>query len=149
MKKYLCILTLLAITGLMGCTQSNNISIGDISIETDIDSYSPIMSSTVGIGLSPIVEYNGSLGSIKYHWYTDNGHFLAWGPPDFIVKRLGADFINNGEKIYWAYFPDENDSERSSIKITLTLEDSQSGHTIAETSLGIEWEDQYTVVVSN
>ncbi|MFC2012530.1 hypothetical protein ACFLVU_05305 [Chloroflexota bacterium] len=147
MKIYLCILVILTITGLTGCTHSNNISVEDISIDTDIDSYAPSMSSTVGIGLSPICEYNGPSGSIKYHWYTDNGHFIAWDPPDFKVKRLGAEYINNGQKIYWSYNPVEMDSERPSIEITLTVEDSQLGHILAETSLKFEWEDQHTVIV--
>jgi len=73
-----------------------------LKIETDRNKYSPAMSSTVGIGLTPILSMAGINGRPKFLWKTDHGVFLKWSPPDYRVVRLGRETANTGEKIYWS-----------------------------------------------
>ncbi|MDY6912271.1 MAG: hypothetical protein SVM79_07955, partial [Chloroflexota bacterium] len=75
------------------------------------------------------------------------GHFVAWDSPDFKVSLLGKEVINNGEKIYWSYDPDELDVEEPSVEISLSVEDAQSGQVLAGTSLEIGWEDQGIAII--
>ncbi|RLF94233.1 hypothetical protein DRN50_05840, partial [Thermococci archaeon] len=74
-----------------------------VKIQTDRDSYTPIMSSTVGIGLVPIYISERDPETVKFHWRTNYGHFVSWESQEYKVIMLGIDVINNGEKIYWSY----------------------------------------------
>lgn len=56
------------------------------------------MSSTVGIGLTPIYILGRSPETVKFHWRTNYGHFISWEPPDYKVYLLGVEVINNGKK---------------------------------------------------
>jgi len=116
-----------------------------VKIQTDRDSYTPIMSSTVGIGLVPIYTSERDPESVKFHWRTNYGHFVSWKSPEYKVIPLGTEVINNGEKIYWSY--NEMSEKKPSVHISLTVEDALSGEPLIETCLGIEWEDQHIAKV--
>ena len=126
------------------CIQPDNVLPEDVTIQIDRDIYTPIISSTVGIGLTPVNTLEGPPETVQFHWRTDYGYFVAWDSPDFKVKLLGPEVINNGEKIYWSYDPDEMGVEKPSIEISLQIEDAQSAQVLALASLKIGWEDQDT-----
>ena len=111
-----------------------------VKIQTDRDSYTPIMSSTVGIGLVPIYISERDPETVKFHWHTNYGHFVSWESQEYKVIMLGIDVINNGEKIYWSY--SEMSEKKPSVHISLTVEDAVSGEPLVESTLEIEWEDQ-------
>ena len=111
-----------------------------VKIQTDRDSYTPIMSSTVGIGLVPIYISERDPETVKFHWRTNYGHFVSWESQEYKVIMLGIDVINNGEKIYWSY--SEMSEKKPSVHISLTVEDAISGEPLVESTLEIEWEDQ-------
>ncbi|MCX6693366.1 MAG: hypothetical protein NT074_02260 [Methanomicrobiales archaeon] len=83
---------------LQGVTIHTN---GTLSITADPSEYSPSMSSTVGIGLTPL--YEGSTSQVVYRWKTTRGTFLSWSPPDYKVITLGKKTVNSGGKVYWAW----------------------------------------------
>lgn len=148
--------SLLVAPVLMGCdsgtptlgSQPDDSSPGDVTIETDRDTYTPIMSSTVGIGLTPVSTLARPPQTVQYHWRTDFGHFATWDPPEFRVNLLGTEVITNGEKIYWSYNPDEMGAEKPSVHISLHIEDAQSGQVLTGTNLEIGWDDQDTARVT-
>lgn len=111
-----------------------------VKIQTDRDSYTPIMSSVVGIGLVPIYISERDPETVKFHWHTNYGHFVSWESQEYKVIMLGIDVINNGEKIYWSY--SEMSEKKPSVHISLTVEDAISGEPLVESTLEIEWEDQ-------
>lgn len=78
-----------------------------LAIGTDIQKYSPLMSSTVGIGLTAAGYQQIAGKPQKFRWQTDHGCFLHWSPPDYTVKNLGRATTNAGEKVYWSYDPGE------------------------------------------
>ena len=123
-------------------TSSEGILTGEAKIQADRDTYTPILSSTVGIGLTPIYTLDRHPDTIKFHWHTNYGHFVSWEPPDFQVNLLGPEVINNGEKIFWAYGPDKMDINKPSVKISLKIEDVESGQFLTESILEIDWLDQ-------
>ena len=111
-----------------------------VKIQTDRDSYTPIMSSTVGIGLVPIYISERDPETVKFHWRTNYGHFVSWESQEYKVIMLGIDVINNGEKIYWSY--SEMSEKKPSVHISLTVEDAISGEPLVESTLEIEWGDK-------
>jgi len=96
-----------------------------VKIIADRISYTPILSSTVGIGLVPSPSSKDK--SLKYHWKTSYGEFLDWNSTDSKVHELGSDVTNNGEKIYWTYNPKDMGKNKPDVKISLTVVDSSGG----------------------
>jgi hypothetical protein len=142
-------IAVLSIVTIVGgaCTQPDNALPEDVTIQIDRDIYTPIMSSTVGIGLTPVHTLERPPETVRFHWHTDYGYFVAWDSPDFKVKLLGPEVINNGKKIYWSYDPGEMGAEKPSVEISLQIEDAQSAQFLAGASLKIGWEDQDTARV--
>jgi len=128
----------------ISCTPNKNES---LKIQADRDIYTPLMSSTVGIGLTPEYLSKRNLETVKFHWKTNYGYFISWNSPDFKVNMLGAEVINGGEKIYWSYDPNEIGVNKPDVKISLKIEDTKSEKTLAETNLDIIWEDTGTAKV--
>jgi hypothetical protein len=60
--------------------------------------YSPAMSSRVGIGFEPKYAEGA-----RYRFTCDYGHFVSWGAPDYQIIPHGADFMAGPEKVYWTY----------------------------------------------
>jgi len=123
-------------------TRGDDVLLEDTTIQTDIDAYIPLMSSTVGIGLSPVHTLRWPAKTVQLHWRTDYGYFVAWDSPDFKVNLLGTEVINNGEKIYWLYDPGEMGAKKPLVEISLQIKNAQSGQVLAEASLKLGWEDQ-------
>ncbi|TSC95761.1 MAG: hypothetical protein Athens101410_348 [Parcubacteria group bacterium Athens1014_10] len=117
-------------------------ALGQVKIKADRDTYTTLMSSTVGIGLTPIYTLGRHPETIRFRWHTNYGHFVSWGSPDLKVNELGSEVINSGEKIYWSYDANEWDVEKPSVQIFLRIEDAQSGQILAESILEINWEDR-------
>ena len=128
-------------------TQGDDVLPEEAAIQTDRDVYIPIMSSTVGIGLIPVYELERPPETVQLHWRTNYGYFVAWDSPDFKVNLLGTEVINNGEKIYWSYVPDEMGVKKPTVEISLQVEDARSRQVLAEARLKIGWEDKDTARV--
>lgn len=146
-KKILILIVVLALilsVYLIACIPKNN---EIVRIQTDRDTYTPLMSSTVGIGLTPIYTSKRNLDTVKFHWKTSYGYFVSWSSPDFKVNLLGEDAVNNGEKIYWSYDPNEISIQKPSVKISLRIEDAQSDKLLTESNIEINWEDIGTAKV--
>jgi hypothetical protein len=128
-------------------TQGGDVLPEEATIQTDIDAYIPLMSSTVGIGLIPVYELERPPEALQFHWRTDYGHFVAWDAPDFRVNLLGTEVINDGQKIYWSYDPGEMGTKKPTVEVTLQIEDAGSRQVLAEARLKIGWEDKDTARV--
>ena len=120
-----------------------------VSIQAKPAKYSPLMSSTVGIGLTPV--YNGT-GQVVYNWNTSYGYFVGWNAPDWKVDQQGQNVDTTDQTIYWSYSPDEMGKEKPPVTIRLTVRTSPRDHggngTIAWKDLHITWENNDTAVVA-
>ncbi len=143
--KFLALICLLTIAFLAcGCAgykaTTGSVPLGIIA---DRAIYTPLMSSTVGIGLTP--EYPSSVNNstVNFHWHTDYGYFLSWGSPDFKVTNNGQDVVTTDRTIYWSYSPDDMDKEKPPVHVTLTMVDKMSGRTLNTTGIDITWENSH------
>jgi hypothetical protein len=122
-------------------------SVENVKIQVDRDTYLPVLSSTVGIGLTPIHEVEEALEDMKFHWRTNYGYFVDWHSPEYRVNILGAEVIHSGEKIYWSYDPQEMGKEKPPVLIRLRVVNEKSDDVFYESSLQIFWEDIDTATV--
>jgi len=82
---------------------STKIPPSSLSLTASPQRYSPLMSSTVGIG----IEVNATgfdPARATFTWNATYGNFLSWGPVNYTVIERGNPVTNHGEKIYWSFF---------------------------------------------
>lgn len=117
-----------------------------LTIRASPQRYSPIMSSTPGIGLEPVVT-GFSAENASFAWKATFGRFLSWNSPDYKVNQLGDSASNHGEKLYWS-FTDRPASVDTPVTITVTATDISSGHLLGSSTVTLAWEGNSTVTVS-
>jgi len=118
---------------------------GALTIDASPQVYSPLMSSTVGIGLTPNVSGLKTNGA-EYEWTATYGRFLDWSAPNYTVNTLSEPVVNHGEKIYWS-FTQAPDSPQGPVIITVTERNITSKKPIGSSRLTLGWKDNMTVVV--
>lgn len=131
------------------CSAEANVCPVDLPASLTIDAspqvYSPLMSSTVGIGLTPNVS-GLKTSETEYAWTASYGHFLDWSAPNYTVNTLSEPVVNHGEKIYWSFI-EAPESPLVPVVITLTERDITSKKPIAGSSMTLGWKNNITVVV--
>ena len=118
---------------------------GSVRIDASPQEYSPVMSSTVGIGLTPNVSGLNTTDT-QFEWNATYGHFLDWSAPDYTVRRLSQPVVNHGEKIFWS-FTEAPASPPVPVIITVTARDVPSQKVLVSSRLTLGWKDNLTVVV--
>lgn len=97
-----------------------------VTISSSVHFYSPLMSSTVGIPLTP--GYSGIPSPyLQYHWTADYGTFVRWDPPDYAVIDLGMDAVTTDGTVYWQYIPELYGEEPEVVRLRLSVEDARTG----------------------
>jgi len=117
-----------------------------VTIKASPQKYSPIMSSTPGIGLEPVIT-GFSADNASFTWKASYGQFLSWNSPDYTVNQRGDSTSNHGEKIYWSFI-DRPSSVDTPVTITVTATDTSSGHLLGSSTVTLAWEGNSTVTVS-
>jgi hypothetical protein len=120
-----------------------------LSINATPSRYSPVMSSTIGIRLTPVNTSGILPPDAIFTWETTFGSFYHWGAPDFKVVELGTQYTGDTEPVYWSYFSEHGEKERRPVTITLSVWDPSTRAFLANASLRIGWEDPdgFTAVV--
>ena len=114
---------------------------GSLTIDASPQVYSPLMSSTVGIGLTPNVSGLKTDG-VEYEWNATYGRFLDWSAPNYSVSTLPEPVVNHGEKIYWSFF-EAPESPPAPVVITVTERNITSKKPIAGSRMTLELEKQH------
>jgi len=116
-----------------------------VRIEAAPQMYTPLMSSTPGIGLTPnVTGFNPA--DAEFTWNASYGQFLDWSPPNYAVSGLSQPVVNHGEKVYWS-FTDVPASTRDPVIISVTARDIPSGQILGSSQLTLGWEGNFTVTV--
>jgi len=118
---------------------------GTVRIDAFPQMYSPTMSSTIGIGLTPNVSGFNTTDT-QFEWNATYGYFSDWSAPDYAVSRLSQPVINHGEKIFWS-FTEEPASPLVPVIITVTVRDVQSQKVLGGSRMTLGWKDSITVIV--
>jgi hypothetical protein len=129
-----------------GCTWTG-ISSQETSVRIDASprAYSPMMSSTVGIGLMPNVS-GFSTADARYEWNASYGRFVGWNTPGYKVLDRESSVVTGGETVYWTFhsFPD---SPAEPVIITLVAQDKKTGRELGNSRMTLGWEQNNTFVV--
>jgi len=116
-----------------------------VRIEAAPQMYTPLMSSTPGIGLTPnVTGFNPA--DAEFTWNASYGEFLDWSLPNYTVSGLSQPVVNHGEKVYWS-FTDVPASTRDPVIISVTARDLPSGRILGSSRLTLGWEGNFTVTV--
>jgi len=112
-----------------------------IQINATPPRYSPVMSSTIGIRLTPVNTSGIIPSDASFTWETDFGTFYHWGPPDFKVVELAPTYTGTAEPVYWSYFSQLDEKYHNPVNITLAVTEPSSGKILASAILNVGWED--------
>jgi hypothetical protein len=116
-----------------------------VRIDAAPQMYTPLMSSTPGIGLTPnVIGFNPS--DAEFTWNASYGQFLDWSSSNYTVTMLSQPVVNHGEKVYWSFI-DVPASTRDPVIITVTARDLPSGQILGSSRLTLGWEGNFTVRV--
>lgn len=116
-----------------------------VRIEAAPQMYTPFMSSTPGIGLTPNVSgFNPA--DAEFTWNASYGQFLDWSSSNYTVSKLSQPVVNHGEKVYWS-FTDAPASTRDPVIISVTARNIPSGQILGSSRLTLGWEGNFTVTV--
>jgi len=116
-----------------------------VRIDAAPQMYTPFMSSTPGIGLTPNVSgFNPA--DAEFTWNATYGHFLDWSLSNYTISRLSQPVVNHGEKVYWSFI-DVPASTRDPVIISVTVRDLPSGQILGSSRMTLGWEGNFTVKV--
>ena len=132
-----------------------------VKIEASPQRYSPMMSSTPGIGLTPVVtgfvaadknaggnatgiEWN----AINFEWSATFGRFLMWDAPDYQIHDIGNLVATDNRTIYWT-FTEKPVSTKEPVTITVTARDmTRQGAVLGTSTVTMSWDGDFAVYVS-
>lgn len=133
-------------TLLVSCSpKSNEISDVDAaeelrtSVKMPMDKYSPMMSSVPGLPIE--VEFLDSWKEAGYDVIVtcNNGIFLSWNPPDYVVNAQGTSFkLSSSSTIYWS--PNQIQPMTSDDTLTFSLQ--KGSNKIGQIVIEIKADDQ-------
>jgi hypothetical protein len=117
-----------------------------VRLEASPQRYSPMMSSTPGIGLTPNVTGFNSVDA-TFEWNATFGRFLMWDAPDYKVHDIGNPVATDGRTIYWTFI-EKPASTKDPVVITVTARDTtQRGAVLASSTVTLSWDGDYAVMV--
>lgn len=90
--------------------------------------YSSVMSSTLGLGLTPIAESPPGM-KVRYRWSADGGFFLTRKEATNEIIRLGHAAVTTGGKLFWSYNMDEQ-TVLSNRSVAITVVTENLGRTV-------------------
>jgi hypothetical protein len=115
-----------------------------VLIEASPQKYSPFMSSTVGIGLTPNVT-GFALPDATYEWHATYGRFLDWATGTHTLREFGTTAVSHGEKIYWTFY-EFPDSPVPPVEVSVIAKDTKTGQVLGTSRMTLGWEQNNTIV---
>lgn len=114
----------------------------EMRVMVEPPAYSLEMSSTLGLGLTPIAETPPGM-KVRYRWSADGGHFLTVSETTREIERLGRETSTMGGKLLWSYDPGEQiELSNRPVAITVVTENVKNGKEIARTEMFLIWDGQ-------
>jgi len=115
-------------------------------LEASPQRYSPMMSSTPGVRLTPNIT-GFAAADATFEWNATFGRFLMWDAPDYKVHEIGNPVATDGRTIYWT-FTEKPASTREPVTITVTARDTtRRGAVLGSSTVTLSWDGDYAVMV--
>lgn len=109
---------------LTGCSSNSD----KVTITTDLDSYTPSMSSARGLTITAKFQTKKNNKNLVYHWETNEGEFID----------LGKKVENQGESVVWCAIENDKVADiKTAFDIKLEVIDGESKKVLAAASLTI------------
>ena len=115
-----------------------------VRIEASPQAYSPMMSSTIGIGLTPNTTGFG-IADARYEWNASYGQFLGWNAPEYTITEHGRSAVSNGEKIFWSFDTMPSPSQKP-VTVSLTAKDRKTGRILGISRMTLDREQNSTLI---
>lgn len=115
-----------------------------VMIEAAPQVYSPFMSSTPGIAITPnVTGFNRE--DAQYQLHATYGQFLDWDRSTYLINQQGSSAVSDGKKVYWSFleFPE---STPPPVIVTMTAKDKQTGRVLGTSRMTLTWEQNNTFV---
>ncbi|MFI5361274.1 MAG: hypothetical protein ACHQ49_04835 [Elusimicrobiota bacterium] len=111
----------------------------ELAVRASPQQYSPAMSSSPGIGLTPV--FTPPAGTTaRYRWTTNFGGFVSWNPPDYKVVPRGSDPTGSEGTLYWTYDPRLALLGKPVVSIVVEAIDPESGRVLARSKIKLDWD---------
>jgi hypothetical protein len=128
-------------------TTPSIVSKTSVTLTASPQRYSPMMSSTPGVGIT--VDANGFVAArSRFAWNATYGNFYSWGPVNYTVTEVGNPYTNHGEKLYWT-FTEKPASTLEPVVITVTATDSASGRMLGSSNVVLVWDGNNAVMLKD
>ncbi len=93
--------------------------------------YSTAMSSTPGLGLTPISEPPKGV-KVRYRWSTTEGFFVTQDDATLEISNHGPEFLTLAGKVYWSYDPGiQTGRGEKPVHISVLTENVKTGQPLA------------------
>lgn len=119
----------------------------NVSITVDQYYYSPTISKTNGIGITPTNLTRAEILPVKKRWTTTYGYILVERPPSQKIVIEGQDTIPENDllspktnTVYWTFDSNDIGKDKPVTKIRLQLLDPITSKPVTNTTFRIEWE---------
>ena len=117
-----------------------------IKLSASPQRYSPIMSSTPGIGLSLNTSgFNAS--DATFEWNATYGAFLTWDAPDYSVHMIGNPATTGNGTVYWTFTDSPSSTQDPVIITVLARETAHPDSILGASTATLKWDGNFTVYV--
>jgi hypothetical protein len=113
----------------------------ELHLRTEPRFYSPAMSSTIGIGLTPLFAAPGGAPFV-YHWHTDFGYFVNWAASGKVAP-LGPEADSGDGTLYWTYDSQLALDHKPTVTIVVEATSPERGdaaHLYARKKIKLDWD---------
>lgn len=132
-------LALFAVVLLAGC---GGMKLIPMRVIVEPPAYSVFMSSSLGLGLTPVVEAPPGM-KIRHHWKTDEGYFLTQQERTAEIISLGTECNFDDGKLFWSYDPDSDFArQKRDAHITVTALSRRGDRELAATDIRLVWDGE-------
>jgi hypothetical protein len=115
----------------------------DMRVIIEPPAYVASMSSTLGLGLTPVSEQAPGV-KVRYRWSADGGYFLTQSETTSEIVNLGRAAVTEGGKLFWSYDPNGQKAlEDRPVAITVITESLKNGKEIGRTEFALVWDGQF------
>jgi hypothetical protein len=109
-----------------------------LTLRVEPRNYSPAMSSTIGIGLTPVFSPPAGT-SFTYRWHADFGYFAAWAASGKVAP-LGPETESGDGTLYWTYDARLTSDRKPVVTIVVEAAERDTGRVLASKKIKLDWD---------